>query len=140
MSSSSSGTASSLDEFFTSFWAAIDARALSSLDRIPASTAFLSSFLECTAFLSRRIRNSPVEVAQSVIFAKEAPLVDIITRLSQVVKEQYGRISEEIASRHLKVDYEKAGKLISDNLTSLEQIDQGISVHRTWYYLTEPRI
>ncbi|KAI0316069.1 hypothetical protein OF83DRAFT_1284410 [Amylostereum chailletii] len=37
--------------FFASFWAAIDGRALSSLERVAASSAFLSSLLECITFI-----------------------------------------------------------------------------------------
>ncbi|KAF5370318.1 hypothetical protein D9758_006910 [Tetrapyrgos nigripes] len=44
-----------LMDLFTSFWAAIDGRALSSLQRSAASSAFLSSLLECMVFLIRRV-------------------------------------------------------------------------------------
>jgi hypothetical protein len=122
---SSSGTESPLKELFTSFWAAIDARALSSLDRVPASNAFLSSLLECTTFLSRRIRNSPSDLSQPLLLepSSQQENIDVLDELFHLVQTQYTRILEEIASMRLRLDFELAGRLLYGNLASLEQID-----------------
>jgi hypothetical protein len=134
---SSSNVESPLDEFFTCFWAAIDARTLTSLDRIPASTAFLSSLLECMTFLLRRLSNSPLETSQSVLLAaalrdSHAAVDDL---LCQFIHRQFSRICEELASKHLMPDYAHAGRFISENLLSLGQIDEGHYLFKVLCYL-----
>ncbi|KAH8103213.1 hypothetical protein DFH11DRAFT_1772348 [Phellopilus nigrolimitatus] len=45
-------------DFLASFWAALDGRAFSSLERATSSAAFLSALLECLVLLSKRARAS----------------------------------------------------------------------------------
>lgn len=102
-----------LAEFFTSFWAAIDGRALSSLDRMSISAAFLSSLLECTILLARRLRPNVQDQA--------LPLTDV----EELVGRQFNRVWDELAGLRLKVQTVVAGKLMAQTLASLERISGG---------------
>ncbi|KAI0711424.1 hypothetical protein C8Q76DRAFT_677774 [Earliella scabrosa] len=60
----SSSSSHPLEDLFTSFWAAVDARVLNSLDRVAASAAFLSSLLECLVLIIRRLSAAPHDEAE----------------------------------------------------------------------------
>jgi E3 ubiquitin-protein ligase listerin len=106
--------------FFSSFWAAVDGRALNALDRTTASAAFLSSLLECTALLARRIRNAREKAGNSG-YGEDAE--------KELVRAQYSRVWEECSSRRLKVQEKVAGELVAKSLVRLNEIDAGICVH-----------
>lgn len=116
-----------LSYFFTSFWAAIDGRALSSLDRAATSAAFLSSLLECTAFLARRLRNDTGDHAVLVtdIGNEDTDQVSGIHGASRLVGQQFSRVWNELAGHRLKVQLADAGKLMAQTLASLQRIDEG---------------
>ena len=105
--------------FFSSFWAAVDGRALSALDRTAASAAFLSSLLECTAFVVRRLRNAREKAVNSG-YGEDAE--------KELVRAQYSRVWEECASRKLRVEEKVAGEMVAKNLVRLNEIDAGICV------------
>jgi E3 ubiquitin-protein ligase listerin len=107
--------------FFSSFWAAVDGRALSALDRNAASAAFLSSLLECTAFVVRRVRNAREKVGNSG-YGENAE--------KELVCAQYSRVWEECTSRRLRVE-KVAGELVAKSLVRLNEINAGIRVPLT---------
>ncbi|KAI0263034.1 hypothetical protein BC834DRAFT_828029 [Gloeopeniophorella convolvens] len=97
--------------FFASFWAAVDGRALSALERAAKSAAFLSALLECTAFVVRRVRADG---------ARDAGVE------SALVRAQYARVWEECAARRLRVEEGAAGELVAKSLARLSEIDEGL--------------
>ena len=105
--------------FFSSFWAAVDGRALSALDRTAASAAFLGSLLECTAFVVRRVRNAREKAGNSG-YSEDAE--------KELVRTQYSRVWEECTSRKLRVEEKVAGELVAKSLVRLNEIDEGIRV------------
>jgi hypothetical protein len=105
--------------FFSSFWAAVDGRALSALDRTSKSTAFLAALLECLVFIVRRVRSAREEV--DTVCREDAEKV--------LVCEQYTRVWEECTSRRLRVEEGVAGELIAKSLSRLNVIDEGIHIH-----------
>jgi hypothetical protein len=105
--------------FFSSFWAAIDGRALSALDRTAASAAFLSALLECTAFVVRRVRSASDKAGNSV-YGEGVE--------KELVRAQYTRVWEENTSRKLRVEERIAGELVAKSLVRLNEIDAGIRI------------
>jgi len=104
--------------FFSSFWAAVDGRALSALDRTAASAAFLSALLECTAFVVRRVRSARDKAGNNV-YGEGAE--------RELVHGQYARVWEESTSKRLKVEG-TAGESVAKSLVRLNEIDAGIRV------------
>ena len=102
--------------FFSSFWAAVDGRALSALDRTAASAAFLSALLECTAFVVRRVRSARDKAGNSVYSENTE---------KELVRAQYTRVWEESISRKLRVEEGIAGELVAKSLVRLNEIDAG---------------
>lgn len=97
-----------LDQLFTSFWAAVDGRALGSLthDRLQNSAAFLSSVLECLILLLNRL-------AQDEDAAKSA--------LSEsLVHEQFDELCSALYNGRLTVQSEFAGEAMAKALARLE--------------------
>ncbi|KAI0075975.1 hypothetical protein K474DRAFT_1645833 [Panus rudis PR-1116 ss-1] len=106
-----------LQVLFTSFWAAVDGRALSGLDRATASAAFLSSLVECAMFMVKRLR---VEQFASVLAGKDDPVCVARSLLS----EQVARVWEEVSSGRLKVEVEMMAKALARTLKVLDANDQ----------------
>lgn len=104
---------------FTSFWAALDGRALSSLERTSASAAFISSLLECVAFIIRRLRSDAQNGSRLL-----GEGVDAQAAVHRLVRDQYTRLMEELGSGRLKADPRVSGVAIARGLTALAQIDQ----------------
>jgi len=103
--------------FFSSFWAAIDGRALSALDRAAKSAAFLKALLECTAFIARRVRGARDGAGNSA-YDDDA--------VKAVVRTQYARVLEESTSRRLRAEESIAGELVAKSMVTLNEIDPGI--------------
>ena len=99
---------------FTSFWSAVDSQALSSLHRTAASSAFLSSLLECLVFLLRRIYKSG-EVSQ---YFPNAASADVL------VKEQFSRVWSELSTQRLSVEERTVARLIGQTLEALAELDR----------------
>lgn len=108
-----------LKSLFSSFWGAIDGRALSGLDRAEASLAFLSSLLECTVFLSRRVLNDPT--ASVLLDGSRSETVQAMTA------QQIARVWEEASTNNLKLDSGKASEELARTLVVLYKTDQGMS-------------
>ncbi|KAF8875235.1 hypothetical protein BD779DRAFT_1613454 [Infundibulicybe gibba] len=94
---------SPLHYFLTSFWAAIDGRALSSLHRSAASAAFLSSLLE-----------SPPGSWTAESANEQA---------RKVVQEQFEKVWEEVEHRNLRAEERAAGTILARTLASLIDMD-----------------
>lgn len=117
-----------LNDFFTSFWAAIDGRALSSLKRKVPSASFLSSLLECLAFFLRRLLSgSPDHKVLSGPFSggAEPSSTHLQEVADELIRSQFTRIWEELKTRHLRTDENDAGKLIASSLLSLHRMNVG---------------
>ncbi|KAF8970121.1 hypothetical protein BDZ97DRAFT_1792056 [Flammula alnicola] len=123
-SSALAASSSPLSQFFTSFWAAIDDRALTSLHRIAASAAYLSSLLECTVFLIKRMRADGGRSAQGG--PKLEGSTSIETASEALVQEQFLRVWEELTSKKLKVEERAAARLLAQTLESLFDVDQSL--------------
>jgi hypothetical protein len=87
----------------------------------------LSSLLECTIFLVRRIRSSTGDHA--VLLAdpdsEESDQLNGLDSTKRLVGEQFGRVYDELTAQQLKVQPGVAAKLIAQALVSLERIDRG---------------
>ena len=116
--SSPSDSSHPLSQFFTSFWNAIDARALTSLHRVAASSAFLSSLLECIAFLIKRLRNNSARTGD--VSSSAGNVVETI------IREQFFLIWEQVSSKKLKVEERAAARLLAQTLESLIATDQAL--------------
>lgn len=103
----------SWESFFSSFWAALDDRSLSSLDRSKASAAFLSSLLECLIFLIKRWKAAkyPSDIESSFVQA--------------IIKNQLGHIWDDLGNRRLRVDGFTVGKNFARTLQSLFLVEMG---------------
>jgi len=123
----SSSSSTPLTDFFNSFWAAVDGRALSSLERSTTAAAFLSSLLECLVFFVKRIWNDTVD--HTALFLgiqmQGVAQVDKERELRVLVGEQFRRIWEGLTSKRLRADHSAAGTLVAQNLVSLRHIDGG---------------
>ena len=114
-----------VDTLFNSFWAAVDGRALSGLDRLTASAAFLSSLLECVVLMVRRLigEQGKLLLAEGQDDGRQAA--------QTLVKEQTKRCWEEISSERLKLDQSDAAATIVKTLTALQLIDTGLYIRST---------
>jgi len=117
-----------LDDFFTSFWAAVDGHALSSLERKVPSASFLSSLLECLAFFVRRLLSGSQDhkvLSRSFSDVTEVSDPHLQEVTDELVRSQFTRIWEELRTRRLRTDENDAGKLIAGSLLSLRRINVG---------------
>lgn len=122
-----------LSEFFTSFWAAVDGRALSSLHRSATSAAFLSSLLECMVFLIKRMRSdlfrrpdpdqAPITATTSNLGGPSFSIPEDAVRL---VKEQYSHMWHELGTSRLKVEERAAARLLGKTMEDLGNIDSAL--------------
>ncbi|KAI0747035.1 hypothetical protein C8Q80DRAFT_1178930 [Daedaleopsis nitida] len=118
----SSSSEKPLEELFISFWAAVDARVLNSLDRVAASTAFLSSLLECLTFVVRRTISSSHEEAVSLLQGRAQTTVDIDAAVKGLLCEQTRRTWDELSSGRLKVPGKDAGALLAKTFVLLYRL------------------
>lgn len=100
-----------LERLFESFWAALDGRALNSLDRIAASTAFLKSLLECLSYLLGKLSKAKVD---SSFFPLE------------VIASQISRVWKELGEPRLKIEHREAALFIARVFLAIEKQDLGI--------------
>ncbi|THU99401.1 hypothetical protein K435DRAFT_855683 [Dendrothele bispora CBS 962.96] len=151
--SSSTSTSTPLSDLFTSFWAAIDGRALSLTGSLPhqrlaAANAFLSSVLECMVFLIGRVwkelessSSDDQEHNDEERFAAKGKHAELLlppsevdgsegpdaykNRLRSFVSTQIGRVWEELSSkkRNLKVEDRVAAELLERTLVDLVELD-----------------
>lgn len=114
-------------DFFASFWAALDGRALTSLDRAATNAAFLSSLLECTLFLARRLRNDKEEHATLLVEGDgDVGNMGGPEGAKWVVREQFKRVwGELLGAERLKVQIGVGGKIVGQSLLGLEKLDPG---------------
>ena len=126
-----------MEELFTSFWAALDGRALSSLNRTGLSAAFISSLLECLVLVIKRLNSlssTDREDGQSPLEYSKALLVP-----------QVAKMWEEIVEGRLKVEEAVLAKSVLKTLQLLDEIDAGmlqrpfIVVNLTWYFSSRYR-
>jgi len=110
----------SWNELLTSFWAALDGKALSSLDRVQSSAAFLSSLMESLVYLIRRAKAAKGlqqrDVERIVVLNEE--------ELRGIVSEQICRVWSEIVSKRLRVDDAEGGKILARTFASLNGVDE----------------
>lgn len=132
-----------LQTFFASFWAAVDGRALSALDRIAASAAFFSALLECLVFLVRRLLNCSLGDALLLVHGATSERdLDAAGRKRAaeiLVAEQFTRSWEALSERRLRVEADTAAGLMTKSLNALYQLDRGEYVsNRSWRSLIAP--
>ncbi|KAF8151620.1 hypothetical protein B0H34DRAFT_801324 [Crassisporium funariophilum] len=108
-----------LTQFFTSFWEAINGRALSSLHRVAASSAFLSSLLECIVFLIKRMQSDNAREERD-------PSTPTNEFSETLVKAQLSRVWDEISNKKLRVEERAAARLVARTLESLSEVDQSL--------------
>ncbi|KAI0371298.1 hypothetical protein BV20DRAFT_1035310 [Pilatotrama ljubarskyi] len=112
-----------LEELFTSFWAAVDARVLNSLDRVAASAAFLSSILESLVFFMRRLISASKEEAASLLHGHgHVQDTDADEATKGLLRDQIARTWEELSSGRLKVRGQDAGCSLARTLSSLYKL------------------
>ena len=115
--SSPSDSSHPLSQLFISFWAALDARALTSLHRVAASAAFLSSLLECIVFLVKRLWNNSAQTGDVSLAGNV---------METIIREQFSLIWEQVSSKQLKVEERAAARLLAQTLESLFATDQAL--------------
>ncbi|KZT68385.1 hypothetical protein DAEQUDRAFT_727954 [Daedalea quercina L-15889] len=119
-----------LDDFFTSFWAAVDGRALSALNRAAASAAFTSALLECLVFLVRRLVNCSLDDVRLLVrgVAEEGEFGEVERRQAtrKLVAEQFTRAWGALSERRLRVETEMAAGLMAKSLNELYQVDRDL--------------
>lgn len=114
------GSPAPLKELFTSFWAALDGRALSALDRTSASSAFLSSVLESLVFLARRLGASAVHDRARLVPGENG------RGTQELVREQVRIAWDELRSGRLRVVGSTVGALFVRTLGTLYALDAGV--------------
>ncbi|RDX54789.1 hypothetical protein OH76DRAFT_1398200 [Lentinus brumalis] len=119
----SASSSQPLEDIFTSFWAAVDARVLNSLDRVAASTAFLSSLLECLVLLVRRVLAVPEAEGVSLLYgsSQDHPS-DVDSAVKAILREQTKRTWEELSSGRVKVEGKDAGSELAKTLANLHKL------------------
>ena len=118
-----------LEDLFTSFWAAVDARVLNSLDRVVASTAFLSSLLECLVYVARRLISSPTAEAATIVHGIASDkVVDVNETVKALLQDHFRRTWDELAPGKLKVPSNDVGRELAKALSSLYKLCPGSSV------------
>ncbi|KAJ2912917.1 hypothetical protein MD484_g7503, partial [Candolleomyces efflorescens] len=125
-----------IDDLFTSFWAALDGRALSSLNRAVSSAAFLSSLLECMVLIIKRLR-SPSTTPEVLSKLSNADTnVDSDAFAEKLVEEQVGRIWREVVVEgRLKVEEKAVAGCLVKNISALGEVDNGLA-ERAWTLLS----
>ncbi|KAF8634833.1 hypothetical protein AX17_004084 [Amanita inopinata Kibby_2008] len=113
--------ASPFADFFASMWAAIEGHAFSSLQRSAASSAFLSSLVECTLFLVKRLCSRQDVTSQPTVSSNGTEAA-----AQKTVSEQTINIWESICSKKLKVADSVSSKLLSTALISLYNIQEAL--------------
>ncbi|KAF9003444.1 hypothetical protein BDQ17DRAFT_1425395 [Cyathus striatus] len=114
-----------LTELFTSFWAAVDGRALSSLQRSATSAAFLGSLLECLSLLVRRLYR-PSDVVKEKVNSLLNSTLTPDAEAKRLVYEQFSLVWESLSSGRLKVEERAASRLIAHALDSLYDISPAL--------------
>lgn len=109
----STSSASPLTDFFASFWAAIDGRALSGLNRTRASGAFLESLYECMVFLLKRVHRDSGHASL---------LLGAQTQVDELVEEQLVKMFKSLEDRTLKVEEKTLCDVVAKTLVSLKDI------------------
>ncbi|KAG9026368.1 hypothetical protein FRB95_008907 [Tulasnella sp. JGI-2019a] len=110
-----------LNRFFVSFWAAVDGRALGSLERSQNSAAFLSSLLECLILILKRLTKSASQPSSATDGEGSKPGLANAT-----VLDQFEEICTALLTGRLKTKPEVAGEEVAKALTRLESFDQGL--------------
>ena len=103
-------------DFITSFWAALDGRAFTSVasERAAGSCAFLSSLLECIVLLVKRSRAFSEESSDSV--KRQG--------VETFVGQQFTRIWEELVKDRLRVQSNAAGKELARTFAVFESLSE----------------
>ncbi|KAI0084737.1 hypothetical protein BDY19DRAFT_969852 [Irpex rosettiformis] len=138
-------TTNPVERLFTSFWAAVDGRALSGLDRSAAGKAFLWSVLECAVYISRRILFDGE--GASLLWqddsergdGSESSVSDPERRkvaARRVISEQVKKAWEEISSGRLKLQEIAAAQALANTMKVVNGIDEGLG-DSTWQTLSE---
>ena len=127
-----------IDDLFSSFWAALDGRALSSLNRAASSSAFLSSFLECMVLVVKRLR-SPSTPPQILAKSNAAEGIEADTTAFNVklVEEQIGKIWRETLDGRLKVDERALASSLVKTIGALGEVDDGSCSNFVFVLLTD---
>ncbi|KAI0646534.1 hypothetical protein C8Q79DRAFT_910042 [Trametes meyenii] len=127
-----------LEDLFTSFWAAVDARVLNSLDRVAASAAFLSAVLESLVFFVRRLLTaSPGQAVSLVNGQGEAQTPDADAAVKWLVQNQISRTWEEASSGRLKVKGKDTAAFIARTLRSLYKLRPADIFEQAWIVLAD---
>ncbi|KAJ8507641.1 hypothetical protein ONZ45_g9999 [Pleurotus djamor] len=130
------GSSTPLADLCTSFWAAVDGRALSSLQRTAASAAFLSSLLECLVFLTKRVYGKPEEVAILIGTSDtESRAASQSDRFIEMVSAQFTKALGDVLDKTLKVQVNTAGQHLAHHLSSLRKINEDFFLS-TWSTLS----
>ncbi|EJF63887.1 hypothetical protein DICSQDRAFT_145362 [Dichomitus squalens LYAD-421 SS1] len=113
-----------LEDLFVSFWAAVDARVLNSLDRVAASTAFFASVLESLVFVVRRVVSAPADEAISLIHgtAAESQSPNVDAAVKTLIQDQIKRAWQELSSGRLKVKGASAGTELAKTFAALYRL------------------
>ncbi|KAG8943606.1 listerin E3 ubiquitin protein ligase 1 [Tulasnella sp. 424] len=107
-------TKDALTNFFTSLWAAVDGRALSTLDKSMSSIAFASAAFECTVYLAGRIQRS-----QQPSDASESGVVDLARDLA---RQQAAETWDALEGGRLVMREEDAGSRLAQFLVRLGKV------------------
>ncbi|TFK64592.1 hypothetical protein BDN72DRAFT_260036 [Pluteus cervinus] len=128
-----------LAQFSTSFWAAIDGRALTSLHRAQTSAAFLSSLLECVTFLIRRIigHSKRIQEGHRPRLSEEGLSVGSKEDAISFVKDQLSQVwTELVLGNGLKVEGRAAARIVGHTILALQDVDKEL-FDNAWGVLIE---
>ncbi|TFK22367.1 hypothetical protein FA15DRAFT_681687 [Coprinopsis marcescibilis] len=109
-----------LENLFAAFWAALDSRALSSLNRATATAAFLSSLLESVVLIVRRLRAYSPPAGEGD--GAETKSIDDKT----IISAQITTIWQEIVDGRLKVEEATFAKELGNALDQFKKVDSGL--------------
>ncbi|KAJ8454647.1 hypothetical protein ONZ45_g19221 [Pleurotus djamor] len=130
------GSSTPLADLCTSFWAAVDGRALSSLQRTAASAAFLSALLECLVFLTKRVYGKPEEVAILIGTSdSDSRAASQSERFIAMVSAQFTKVLGDVLDKTLKVQVNTTGQHLAHHLSSLRKINEDFFLS-TWSTLS----
>ncbi|KAL5521576.1 hypothetical protein ACEPAF_2324 [Sanghuangporus sanghuang] len=105
-------------DFVTSFWAALDGRAFTSIavERAAGSAAFLSALIECVILLVKRSR----------AFSEGTFGDDRRHGVAAFVRQQFDRVWEELVKDRLRMQGTAAGKVLARAFAALESLNESL--------------
>lgn len=116
---------SPIDDFFFSFWSAVDSRAFGMTNKTQTFTAFAHAFVDCLLLLAKRLQNSTPNIVCSLVGGNLEVDRGPGGVLRGFIHKQTTRLVEGIFHGHFQLDSSAAIRPLSEIVTRLDGVDKG---------------